>query len=845
MIFVTLGTQDKEFPRLLKCIETNIRKGIIKDKVIVQAGSTNFKSSAMKIKDFMDRDEFKKYLTEADLIITHGGVGTILEALKNNKKVIGCARLEKYKEHVNDHQVQLLERFDEDGYIIYAKDLDDFAKYYKKAEKFKPKTYKSNQDKFNKQLDEYINQNMYKEEVEEKKEESKITKLLLQALHFFLISGMGWLMDMCIFTLLTKISPLPTMICNMISSIVAVTYVYITSTRKTFVNNSSKSLKNKYILYIIYQICMILLSSALIGLIASFLGKINIELISNYCKIIAKIIMTPVTMICNFIFMKWLIEHYGNKKKIEKSINISDSFKKQLFITLLITIVYEFLIFFETIKLFSFETIFDYIVLSVYQLIGGLIIWFLINYIIYIVKNRTKYKLNIKFFFIFFIPLFILLLLVWPGIFKGDEFDTLFSILNLKMFYQQHYLTCTFYLLSICMLPLMGSITLNQILIISFISSYIVTKIYKELKNKKLIILFILMLFLPPVIDTDLFTLRLSLISYLFLLALFELIFYQKDKNNNRLIISMLLSILIARWKTEFVFVPFAIFIYILIFYRKNYNLKQYIKRLIIYSLIFIIIGLPQRYIKVYSSTAILNPLSMLATYDDIKTTISEEDINNIEKLVSFENLKETASVISTPVYWTTDLNKTISDKEYSKFIKSYMKLVINNPLRFLKARWETFKYTNFATNEYPNHTGSEEPSSQWTLYHWKNDEYHQNKGYIRYKFRFNNGILGETVKRYIITGIQLRNPDTYNPNKLNHLFYNILPCMIIGFINLIYVTIKKKFNYAFLLLLVFTQVSLVFITAPTIFFMYYICGYISFHCLNIYSIINVLDRKC
>lgn len=156
MVFVTLGTQDKKFSRILKCIEDNIKKGVIKDEVIVQAGSTEFESDVMTVKSFMDRDEFKNYLLGADVVITHGGVGTILEGLKNNKKIIGVARLAKYGEHVNDHQVQLLTRFSEDGYIIYADDLDKFETYYKKIKRFKPKKYTSNQEMFNEQLDSCI-----------------------------------------------------------------------------------------------------------------------------------------------------------------------------------------------------------------------------------------------------------------------------------------------------------------------------------------------------------------------------------------------------------------------------------------------------------------------------------------------------------------------------------------------------------------------------------------------------------------------------------------------------------------------------------------------------------------
>ena len=78
MILVTLGTQDKPFARLLEAVEKQINLGHIKDEVIVQAGSTKFKSDKMKIFDYLAIDEFNKLMNDADIIITHGGVGTII-----------------------------------------------------------------------------------------------------------------------------------------------------------------------------------------------------------------------------------------------------------------------------------------------------------------------------------------------------------------------------------------------------------------------------------------------------------------------------------------------------------------------------------------------------------------------------------------------------------------------------------------------------------------------------------------------------------------------------------------------------------------------------------------------
>ena len=104
MILVTLGTQDKSFKRLLKAVEKEKINGNIKEKVVVQAGYTKYKSDVMEIFDTIPKDEFEEYMSKASLVITHGGVGSILTALDNNKKVIAVPRLKEYKEHNNNHQ---------------------------------------------------------------------------------------------------------------------------------------------------------------------------------------------------------------------------------------------------------------------------------------------------------------------------------------------------------------------------------------------------------------------------------------------------------------------------------------------------------------------------------------------------------------------------------------------------------------------------------------------------------------------------------------------------------------------------------------------------------------------
>ena len=111
MILVLLGTQNNSFHRLLEEVQKCIDEGTINDKVVLQAGFTKFVSDDMEIFNLIEKNKFNELIEQANIIITHGGVGSIVTAVKLGKKVIAVPRLRKYGEHVNDHQIQIVETF--------------------------------------------------------------------------------------------------------------------------------------------------------------------------------------------------------------------------------------------------------------------------------------------------------------------------------------------------------------------------------------------------------------------------------------------------------------------------------------------------------------------------------------------------------------------------------------------------------------------------------------------------------------------------------------------------------------------------------------------------------------
>ena len=77
MILVSLGTQDRQFTRLLEAVEKQIKLGNIKEKVIVQAGETKYQSDCMEVFDMIPGKECLKLLNECNVLFTNGGEGNI------------------------------------------------------------------------------------------------------------------------------------------------------------------------------------------------------------------------------------------------------------------------------------------------------------------------------------------------------------------------------------------------------------------------------------------------------------------------------------------------------------------------------------------------------------------------------------------------------------------------------------------------------------------------------------------------------------------------------------------------------------------------------------------------
>lgn len=144
MIFVTLGSQKFQFNRLLIEIDRLIEEGKITEEVFAQTGYSDYEPRNYEYKNFLDRDEFAVVMSKCDKVITHGGTGAIIGAVKQGKKVIAVPRLAKFGEHVDDHQLQIIEQFREMNFIESVNKIDEIKYALEKINKIQFNTYVSN-----------------------------------------------------------------------------------------------------------------------------------------------------------------------------------------------------------------------------------------------------------------------------------------------------------------------------------------------------------------------------------------------------------------------------------------------------------------------------------------------------------------------------------------------------------------------------------------------------------------------------------------------------------------------------------------------------------------------------
>ena len=156
MIFLTVGTQFP-FDRLVKAIDEAIDQGLIEEEVWAQIGQSSYKPrNFKKTADYLEKNIFDHWMQKASKIISHAGIGSITMALDEAKPMLVMPRLRKYGEVVNNHQVDIIRKFEKCGYLLAAYDVKEFPEKIEALKSFQPQKRNTQAEKVAERISKFL-----------------------------------------------------------------------------------------------------------------------------------------------------------------------------------------------------------------------------------------------------------------------------------------------------------------------------------------------------------------------------------------------------------------------------------------------------------------------------------------------------------------------------------------------------------------------------------------------------------------------------------------------------------------------------------------------------------------
>lgn len=449
--------------------------------------------------------------------------------------------------------------------------------------------------------------------------------------------------------------------------------------------------------------------------------------------------------------------------------------------------------------------------------------------------KRPERKPFFSFFSIYFIFQLFILMAEWPGNFKADEIYVLaYAVSDLQIYWGQSFITQIFYDLSLMIFPYVVSIVFFQVTIISLLAAGVMVRARSLIKNHKLIYFLFLPFILFPVIDSNMFPLRCSMIAWIFLYCVMD--FYVCGKNKsfsfNHSVITVILYALICVWKVEYLCALPVFFIMFLISQDKKW--KKAITFIVPFGVCFFVFFIPQIFFKPddnYLLTTIMTPLSEIVSghMDDYDEAL-EKEWQLLDDCFTLERLQETTTGMDTPVV-LYEVGYIGEEKE-TELVKAGLKICMHYWKDFLRNRINVYAYTNGFVEDAVNYG-----CAYLNIVVNGTDLYHGH-------FRFTD-IGNEYLRDKVIAFFACRSQNDFiSTNFMFPLFYNCTFATFALLVLMVIHMIKKK------IMEVLTDISLlllefvVFLLAPAVFFMYYMPFYLASAVYLFILLVQKIDQK-
>lgn len=162
MIFVTVGTHEQQFNRLIKKIDELKEQGAIQEPVFIQSGYSTYEPECCQWEKLLPYKEMEEKIQTAHIVITHGGPSSFISVLQAGKIPVVVPRKAEFGEHVNDHQVDFTKKvYERQKNIILVEDvekLEEIITDYDRIVSKMPKEMKSNNLEFNRKLGKIVDE---------------------------------------------------------------------------------------------------------------------------------------------------------------------------------------------------------------------------------------------------------------------------------------------------------------------------------------------------------------------------------------------------------------------------------------------------------------------------------------------------------------------------------------------------------------------------------------------------------------------------------------------------------------------------------------------------------------
>lgn len=429
------------------------------------------------------------------------------------------------------------------------------------------------------------------------------------------------------------------------------------------------------------------------------------------------------------------------------------------------------------------------------------------------------------------------LLLTWPGIWRMDEFGLLSSSVQLFPHFWQNYITSVFYILALMLLPFPAGVVLVQCACVSLCVARIIT-LCRGKESKRWWIL-LLPFFMFPVIDSNLYPIRMSLYAFLEVLLVAELFFAAKREESGSWksgywIYMTILAAVVTVWRTEAIYY-FAAYPVLLLLAGKG---RRFAKQILVYLILSVILFVPQKLGEKmtsgqqYELTSVVLPLVPLVEAASENADARDQKLlEAVDKVVNVEVTLKGAAEGKTGInlFWgEPEFQREYTAEDFREFKSAYYQLVIKYPAIFLAERWETFCDSSDLLEN--------------TTELFTKDGVANYKAFREYPL---SNPINDELRTGVIKKLELREVHDYHTKlRVTDFVYSAIPAIVVLVITSVILLLKRNWTSLVLVLTVLAKVPLVFLTAPSRLFMYYYSVYLFGYCVLFYLIYTMCRAK-